>query len=107
MGQEMKANLLMVEETQKPAPEPVPEPEKRVQLKCIYGNKVQLKNLSTGEITEYHLVTYSEERLKKNYISNYTPVGRAIWAKHEGDEVEIEGPGPGKNRYKIILIEND
>lgn len=76
-------------------------------LKCIYGNVVKLKNLSTSEISEYTLVTFTKEQLDQNRISNYTVIGRAIWAKEEGDEVEIEVPGHGTHRYQIVSIENE
>jgi len=77
-----------------------------IRLKCIYGNKVKIKNLRTGDTSEYTLVTMIEEKLSENVISNYTVIGNAIWAKHEGDEVEIDVQGVGKDRYKIISIQN-
>lgn len=82
-------------------------PAKDTRLKCIYGNKVKLKNLVTQEITEYTLVNYAVEKLHQNRISNYTKIGRAIWAKHEGDEVIIDLPGKGKQRFRIEAIENE
>lgn len=77
-----------------------------IQLKCIYGNKVKLQNLRTLETSEFELVTFNQEKLKDNKISNYTKVGRAIWAKHEGDIVEIDMPGVGNDQYKIVAIDN-
>lgn len=81
--------------------------EQDVKLKCIYGNVVKLKNLRTGKVSQYALVNYVEEKLDQHRISNYTEVGRAIWAKHEGDEVEIEIPGRPTDRYRIESIENE
>lgn len=81
--------------------------EQDVKLKCIYGNVVKLKNLRTGELSTYTLVTYVEEKLDQNRISNYTEVGHAIWAKHEGDEVAIEITGKPIDRYRIESIENE
>ncbi len=81
--------------------------EQDVKLKCIYGNVVKLKNLRTNELSQYALVTYVEEKLDQNRISNYTEIGRAIWAKHEGDEVAIEIPGKPIDRYRIESIENE
>ncbi len=82
-------------------PEFKPDPR----MKCIYENKVRLKNLSTGVTREFTLVHYESEKLKENHISNYTPIGKAIWAKHEGEEaLVIEGPDAG--RYLIEKIEN-
>lgn len=75
-------------------------------LKCIYGNDVVLKNLRTDKETTYRLVTFNQEVLKENLISNYTEIGKAIWAKHEGDEVEIEITGKTTDRYRIVKIVN-
>lgn len=77
-----------------------------IRLKCIYGNKVVLKNLRTGATSEFELVNYSREKLSENKISNYTPVGKAIWAKEEGFEVAIDMPGQGRDAYRIERIEN-
>lgn len=75
-------------------------------LKCIYGNDVVVKNLTSNEVQKYTLVSFSDEVLNENKISNYTEIGRAIWAKHEGDEVEINLPRIGMQRYKILEICN-
>lgn len=83
------------------------EESPEIRLKCIYGNKVKLKNLRTGDVSQYSLVNYQVENLRQNRISNYTEIGNAIWAKHEGDEVAIEIPGKPTDRYKIIEIENE
>ena len=80
--------------------------KKDVTLKCIYGNKVQLLNLRTNETFNFELVTYRDEKLAENKISNYTAVGKAIWAKEEGAEVVIEIPGFAPAVYRIVKIEN-
>jgi len=80
--------------------------EEDVQLKCIYGNKVKIQNLRTNDVSEFTLVTFTDEVLNENKISNYTVIGRAIWAKHEGDEVEIALNGAKPDMYRIISIEN-
>lgn len=80
--------------------------EAPIRLKCIYGNKVKIQNMRTNETSDYTLVTYNEEKLKLGFISNYTEIGKAIWAKHEGDEVEISVSGKSKDKYKIVQIEN-
>lgn len=83
------------------------EAAEEIQLKCIYGNKVVIKNLRTNDTRTFSLVTFNEEKLSENRISNYTEIGRAIWAKHEGDEVAIEITGEGKDTWKIMSIENE
>lgn len=77
-----------------------------VKLKCIYGNKVRLKNLRTQVENEYTLVPFNQEKLTHNHISNYTRVGKAIWSKHVGDEVDIETPEKKWDRFRITHIEN-
>jgi len=74
-------------------------------LKCIYGNTVKLLNLYTNETNEYDLVHYQSEKLEQNKISNYTSIGKAIWAKHEGTEVDVDFPN-GAQRVRILSIEN-
>lgn len=83
------------------------ETKEVVKLKCIYGNVVKLKNLRTNELSTYTLVNFLEEKLDQNRISNYTYIGKAIWAKHASDIVEIEIPGRGKDRFEIVSIENE
>lgn len=77
-----------------------------IRLKCIYGNKVVLQNLRTLETLEYELVTFNQEKLNENKISNYTKVGKAIWAKEEGAIVELDIPGKGFDQYKILEIDH-
>lgn len=81
-------------------------PKAPVRLKCIYGNKVKLLNTRTDQTSEYELVPYQQEKLAQNKISNYTPVGKAIWAKEEGAEVIINVPGAGRDTYRIVQIQN-
>ncbi|MBF0105726.1 MAG: GreA/GreB family elongation factor [Deltaproteobacteria bacterium] len=82
----------------------IPEEKKDTELRCIYGNKIKIKNLSTSEVSEYTLVTLTEEKPGENKISNYTEVGKAVWAKKEGDEVEI-AYNHKKQKFKIIEID--
>lgn len=77
-----------------------------VRLKCIYGNKIKLQNMKTQEIYAYELVTFSEEKLSENKISNYTRVGKAIWAKETNAVVQIDMFGQGQESYKIIEIDH-
>ena len=81
-------------------------PKGEPRLKCIYGNKVKLQNLVTNEMFQYTLVTYTEEKLAENKISNYTRVGRAIWTKEEGAIVKIDISGKGVQDYKIVEIDH-
>lgn len=76
------------------------------QLKCIYGNKVKLQSQRTMETYQFELVTFTEEKLADNKISNYTKVGKAIWAKEKGAMVNIDMFGKGVEAYKIVEIDH-
>ena len=91
-----------------PKAEPkVEKPTPPVILKCIYGNVVKIQNTKTMEVSTYALVNYTDEKLDQNRISNYTEIGRAIWAKEEGAVVTAEIAGKGKQSFKILSIENE
>ncbi len=83
-----------------------PKQTNEVRLKCIYGNKVKLQSQRTMETYQFELVTYTEEKLADHKISNYTKVGRAIWAKEEGAIVNIDMFGKGPEAYKIVEIDH-
>jgi len=77
-----------------------------VRLKCIYGNKVKLQSQRTMETFQFELVTFTEEKLADHKISNYTKVGKAIWAKETGAIVSIDMFGKGLESYKIVEIDH-
>lgn len=83
-----------------------PKENSDIRLKCIYGNKVKLQCLRTMETYQFELVTYTEEKLCDHKISNYTKVGRAIWAKEAGAVVKIDMFGKGTESYKIMEIDH-
>jgi len=67
------------------------------------GSTLWLKDLSSGEETQFHLVFPEEVDPEKGKISTASPVGRAIMGKQEGDEITI--PLPDKTReYEIVRI---
>lgn len=51
----------------------------------------------------YRIVGSAEADPKKGYISNESPIGRALIGKKKGDEVEVAVPA-GTNKYKIKKI---
>ena len=71
--------------------------------RAVFGNKVLLENIDTGEEVEYQLVGPDESDIGNGRISVSSPLGRAILGKKPGDELTLEVPG-GKRIYEIVDI---
>jgi transcription elongation factor GreA len=72
--------------------------------KVIFGATVHLYNLDTEQESVYRIVGDDEADIKLNLISVKSPLARALIAKEEGDEVEVETPG-GVVAYEISKVE--
>ncbi len=68
------------------------------------GSLVKLKDLDSGEVFEYTMVSTAEADPSEKKISNESPVGKALIGHAAGDEVEIKAP-VGLVRYKIEEVE--
>ncbi len=75
----------------------------REEGKVVFGCKVKLEDLDTGQVVEYHLVGGDEADPSQGKISIHSPVARALVGKEEGDEVEVKVPA-GKRRYLILEV---
>ena len=71
--------------------------------RAVFGCKVLLENIDTGEEVEYRLVGPDESDIVKGRISVSSPLGRAILGKKPGDELMLEVPG-GKRTYELVEI---
>jgi transcription elongation factor GreA len=69
----------------------------------VFGSRVLLENLETGQGVEYQLVGPDESDVEKGRISIVSPLGRAILGKKPGDELLVEVPG-GKRAYELVEI---
>ena len=69
----------------------------------VFGSRILLDNLDTGETTEYQLVGPDESDIEAGRISVSSPLGKALIGKKPGDEVVIQAPG-GKREYELIEI---
>jgi transcription elongation factor GreA len=69
--------------------------------KVALGSKVHVE-LEEGE-QEYVIVGSTEANPDKGYISDQSPIGRALLGKKAGDEVEIEVPS-GSITYRIKKV---
>ena len=67
------------------------------------GNRVVLKDLETGDETEYHIVGSKEVDMREKKISDESPVGKACIGRAKGDIVEVEAP-VGILKFEILDI---
>lgn len=68
------------------------------------GSTVVLRNLTSGQILRYTLVTPAEVNPREGKISVASPVGQALLERAAGEEVEVVAPG-GTLRFHIESID--
>jgi len=66
-------------------------------------NKVKIKNVSTGAIMEYTLVSAREADLKEKKMSVDTPIAKGLMGKKKGDKIEVTVPA-GIMTFEILNI---
>lgn len=66
-------------------------------------NKVKIKNIKTGSVMEYTLVSEREANLKEKKISVDTPIAKGLIGKKKGDKVKITVPA-GDLSFEILDI---
>jgi transcription elongation factor GreA len=71
--------------------------------RAIFGNRVVLENIDTGESVEYQLVGPDESNIEKGRISISSPLGKALLGKEPGEEIALQAPG-GKRSYELVDI---
>ncbi len=71
--------------------------------KVIFGCKVVLENIDTGDEVTYRLVGQDESNIESGKISINSPLGASIIGKKEGDIVKIQVPA-GIRSYEIVEI---
>ncbi len=67
------------------------------------GMQVQIKDLRNGQEKSYTLVNSDEVRSGQGKISIASPVGKAVYQRRAGEEVEVEAPS-GTFRVRIESI---
>lgn len=70
----------------------------------VFGARVTLENLDTGETLHYQIVGPDEANLKENRISFQTPVAKALIGKSVGEVVKVQIP-KGQIEVEITGIE--
>ena len=78
-------------------------PDKLPRDRAVFGSKVLLENIDTGEEVEYQLVGPDESDIANGRISISSPLGKAILGKKPGDELTLEVPG-GKRLYELVEL---
>ena len=66
-------------------------------------NRVKMKNMTTGKIVEYTLVSENEANLKEGKLAIGTPIAQALLGKKKGEEVDVKVPS-GLLRLEILDI---
>ena len=71
--------------------------------RVVFGARVLLENIDTGEDFEYQLVGPDDSDISAGRISVTSPLGKAILGKEPGAELSVETPG-GKRTYELVEI---
>ena len=71
--------------------------------KVLLYSTVTIKNISTGSILTYTLVSDTEADLSNNKISANSPIGKALLAKKVSDTVNVTVPS-GEISFEVLDI---
>jgi transcription elongation factor GreA len=71
--------------------------------RAVFGCKVVLENIETGEDVSYQLVGPDESDIENGRISVTSPLGKAIIGRKPGDELSLNVPG-GRRTYELVEI---
>ena len=72
----------------------------------IFGATVEIEDADTGEVKKYTLLGPDEADFALGSISVFSPVGRALIGKEEGDEIVVDAPR-GMIHYEILSVSFD
>lgn len=82
----------------------VVDPAQQTSDKVVFGARVTMEDLDTGETLSYQIVGLDEADLKQERISFQSPIAKALIGKSIGDVVQVRIPR-GKREVEIINIE--
>ena len=71
--------------------------------KVLLYSTVKIKNISTGSILKYTLVSDTEADLSNNKVSANSPIGKALLAKKVSDIVNVTVPS-GEISFEVLDI---
>ena len=66
-------------------------------------NRVKIKNLKTGQVMSYMIVSESEANLKDGKLSVTTPIAKGLLGKKVGDTANVQVPS-GLMEFEIVDI---
>lgn len=79
------------------------DPTKLPKDKVVFGSRILVENIDSGDEVEYQLVGPEESDINEGKVSVTSPLGKAILGKVPGDEVTVQAPA-GKRIYEIVEI---
>ena len=79
------------------------ETDKLPKDRAVFGSKVVLENIETGEDVSYQLVGPDESDIENGRISVSSPIGKAILGRKPGDELTVVVPG-GRRSFELVKI---
>jgi len=71
--------------------------------RAVFGSRVVVENIETGESLEYLLVGPEESDIGRGRISVASPLGKSLIGRRTGDEITVQVPG-GKRSYELVEI---
>ena len=77
--------------------------DKIPQGKVGLGSTVTLKDVGTGDVITYDIVTPEEADPAQGRVSPSSPIGKCLLNHEEGDEVEVRVPS-GTKEYEITKL---
>jgi transcription elongation factor GreA len=72
--------------------------------RVVFGAKVSLENIDSGEVSTYRILGDDEADINAGSISISSPIARGLIGKEAGDEVSIRTPA-GIRRFEITDVE--
>ena len=67
-------------------------------------NKVTIKNLGTGQVVTYTIVSEDEANFREFKLTSSTPIAKGLIGHRKGDVVEVTVPA-GVMKFEILNIE--
>jgi len=72
--------------------------------RVVFGAKVTLENLDTGEEVVYRIVGADEADIESGTLSVTAPLARGLIGKEVGDEALVRTPG-GPKKFEVVDVE--
>jgi transcription elongation factor GreA len=79
------------------------DPDNLPRDRVVFGSRVLLENIETGEDVSYQLVGPDESNIEEGRISVSSPLGQAIIGKRPDDEITVQAPA-GQRVYELVKI---